>query len=558
MASSNSASPPKAASSPPQPHQTRKATDPFDRDDADLIIRASDSVDFHVHRLILSLASPVFAGMLTFPQPPGTDPDRPVVDVLEDSETLDNFLRVLYPIPDPAMRSLPVIRKVLAAGVKYDAAAVVMGAKRALVLPHVVKNDPLGVFAIACLFEAEAEAKVAAEEAVMSGRVSELARGSSNVLDEISAGAYYRLLKLDRSRKDGSSAKTSTQSNLDFSGVLPFCEGRSKRSSTRQPIPSVTEPFNAPDADLILRSSDSVDFRVLRVIISYASPTFIQQLCPFDIAKGSTSTDEPSLPVYTMTEDSVVVDTLLRMLYPMAHNLPGAADLDLFLDVLEAAHKYALKKVEKLMRETQMILRIKITYPLKLYFSSIKCGAEKEARESAAAIVKNNDVSTIQQQYVPGMETTPAGPYRRLLLYTNQCSAVASASHLLSPGVVICLPSGSTLSYTNSGSSGYWEKYYPSAFHSDAAPKRLKNFFFHARKDLEKRPTGDILSRPWSAKAQILIRHTLDGLPIQIPPEELAFKYTTEEAIAWAFQVLDCFAKQVDVAVAKVKLEIVG
>ncbi|KAI0642186.1 hypothetical protein C8Q79DRAFT_238296 [Trametes meyenii] len=481
MASSNPAATPRAANTPPQPRQTRKATDPFDRDDADLIIRASDGVDFHVHRLILSLASPVFAGMLTFPQPPGTDPDRPVVDVLEDSETLNVFLRVLYPMPDPDIQSLPLIRKVLAAAVKYDAAAAVASAKKALILPHVVKKDPLGVFAVACLFEAETEAKVAAEEAVMSGRASELARGNSAVLDEISAGAYHRLLELDRSRKDSSTspAEASSRSDLqlDFAGVLSFCEGRRGRPSTRQPIPSVTEPFNAPNADLILRSSDSVDFRVSRVIISYASSTFLQQLRPFELAEESVPTDGPrsstgerSLPVYSMTEDSIVVDTLLRMLYPVAHDLARLSDPALFLDVLEAAHKYALEKAEKLMWESCTALKFMALYPLQLYFIAIKCGAQEEARASAAALIKHSAISAIRQRYVPEMETTPAGPYRRLLLYADECSAAASNTpHTLSPKAIrepsrSPLAPFSTTSSANSGNSGYWEKYYPPTF----------------------------------------------------------------------------------------------
>ncbi|OJT03115.1 hypothetical protein TRAPUB_6303 [Trametes pubescens] len=53
--------------------QRRKASAPFDRDDADLILRSSDNIDFHVHRIILTLASPVFAGMFTTPQPPDTN-----------------------------------------------------------------------------------------------------------------------------------------------------------------------------------------------------------------------------------------------------------------------------------------------------------------------------------------------------------------------------------------------------------------------------------------------------------------------------------------------------
>ena len=47
------------------------APEPFDRLDADLILRSSDKepVDFRVFKLFLSLASPFFAMVFTLPQP---------------------------------------------------------------------------------------------------------------------------------------------------------------------------------------------------------------------------------------------------------------------------------------------------------------------------------------------------------------------------------------------------------------------------------------------------------------------------------------------------------
>ncbi|KAI0366975.1 hypothetical protein BV20DRAFT_609555 [Pilatotrama ljubarskyi] len=227
----------------------RIASDPFNRDDADLIVRTSDNVDFHVHRLILSLASPVFAAMLTFPQPPGTDPQRPVVDLLEDSETLDVFFRVLYPLTDPEERCFPLIRKVLAAAMKYEASAVIASMRRAF--PSLVKDDPPRVFAIACLFGMEEEAKVAAKEAVIANRVIESACVE---LDEIPAGAYYRLLKLHRTRKTTRRSKLDRGVTVDFDGIGPFCAALNSARTSRPPITRVDPAFDSSGthSDLIL------------------------------------------------------------------------------------------------------------------------------------------------------------------------------------------------------------------------------------------------------------------------------------------------------------------
>ena len=46
------------------------ASSPFDRPDADVILRSCDHVDFRFHKSLLSLASPFFCNMFALPQPP--------------------------------------------------------------------------------------------------------------------------------------------------------------------------------------------------------------------------------------------------------------------------------------------------------------------------------------------------------------------------------------------------------------------------------------------------------------------------------------------------------
>jgi BTB/POZ domain len=73
---------------------------PFDDIDADVILRSSDQVDFHVYKIILSKASPLFKDMFTLPQPSGADtPQTPhvVVNMSESSQTLSVLLSVIYP-----------------------------------------------------------------------------------------------------------------------------------------------------------------------------------------------------------------------------------------------------------------------------------------------------------------------------------------------------------------------------------------------------------------------------------------------------------------------------
>ena len=69
---------------------------PFDDDDADIILRSSDQVEFLVYKVILSKASPVFKTMFSLPQP-ATDIARPIVDLAENSKVLAAVLSAIYP-----------------------------------------------------------------------------------------------------------------------------------------------------------------------------------------------------------------------------------------------------------------------------------------------------------------------------------------------------------------------------------------------------------------------------------------------------------------------------
>ena len=76
----------------------------FSADDADVVIRVAGTLDFRVHKAMLSLVSPFFKAMFTVPQPPTNTPDTlPHVDVHESAEAWEHILRTIYPIPNPVI-----------------------------------------------------------------------------------------------------------------------------------------------------------------------------------------------------------------------------------------------------------------------------------------------------------------------------------------------------------------------------------------------------------------------------------------------------------------------
>ncbi len=97
-----------------------------------------------------------------------------------------------------------------------------------------------------------------------------------------------------------------------------------KKLDPQARVNSNTDPpkaFNVPDANLIIRSSDLVDFRVHKSILAMVSPFFQHRLSlpqPFD----SESVD--GLPVVQFSEGSELLNSLISLLYPIRTVVPNA------------------------------------------------------------------------------------------------------------------------------------------------------------------------------------------------------------------------------------------
>ena len=134
----------------------------FDALDADVILRSSDGKELRVHRLILSLSSPVFQGMFGLPQP--TDPSDPsqipTIDVADTSDILEPFIQHLYPKSSPKVADIQTWAALYAIADKYSAEAV-MELLRDILIPQFLEASPLRVYALASRWGFEEEAKAA-------------------------------------------------------------------------------------------------------------------------------------------------------------------------------------------------------------------------------------------------------------------------------------------------------------------------------------------------------------------------------------------------------------
>jgi len=172
----------------------------FDAPDADIILRAlgPPERDFRIHKLLLSLASPVFKQIFSLPQPTSDDSMKStvaqveIVEVTDPADALDIVLRMIYPFTPPSFNgSLDTLVECLVIADKYD----IRGVKSRLrgVLGRVDSARSLRVFAIAARFGFPMLMDSASRHIVSSvdlAGISELPED----FDFVSATTYHKLV----------------------------------------------------------------------------------------------------------------------------------------------------------------------------------------------------------------------------------------------------------------------------------------------------------------------------------------------------------------------------
>ncbi|KAH8110722.1 hypothetical protein DFH11DRAFT_1618243 [Phellopilus nigrolimitatus] len=193
-----------------------------------VILQSADGIQFKIYKNILALASPFFRDMFMLPQPVGnstrsSEPilqasssdasSLPVIEVPENSDTLDILLRLIYPLSPPAFPGtsasgtvnnaqslVRAVDPVLAAALKYDMPLVVKAlCTKLLDAANTTAPDgsvvdatlALRVFALACRYKLKEEARAAAH-AALRGRTTGI---FFDELRDMSAAQYFYLVQ---------------------------------------------------------------------------------------------------------------------------------------------------------------------------------------------------------------------------------------------------------------------------------------------------------------------------------------------------------------------------
>jgi hypothetical protein len=170
----------------------------FPDTDSDAILRSLDGKEFHVHRLILSLASPVFDYMFSLPQPTDIPSKTPTIDVSESSDILQPFLQYLYPRSPPNVSDLPMWEALYTTADKYTV-EVVMDHLRDMLLHQFLETSPLRVYSIASHWGFEEIAKTASTRTLAIDIFKDLERQDAELMG---GGACQQLYLLHLHRRE--------------------------------------------------------------------------------------------------------------------------------------------------------------------------------------------------------------------------------------------------------------------------------------------------------------------------------------------------------------------
>jgi hypothetical protein len=198
-----------------------------------------------------------------------------------------------------------------------------------------------------------------------------------------------------------------------------------------EPLPVVTNldiypPFDISksDLDVVLRSSDGVNFHVLKLFLSLASPFFKDMFTLPQPTDPTTATTNTPLPVIPVSETSTTLQRLLMFCYPLWSVSPSFDTLNDVQAVLEAANKYDMDGVLKRAGQALSTPKFLQTEPLRVFAIACRYRLENETRIAARSSLR---VSVSSRSYMPELEHISAGALQHLLDYHFACGRAAQA-----------------------------------------------------------------------------------------------------------------------------------
>ncbi|KAJ7032426.1 hypothetical protein C8F04DRAFT_1003925 [Mycena alexandri] len=209
------------------------------------------------------------------------------------------------------------------------------------------------------------------------------------------------------------------------------------------PIPNAPEPFSgaavAPDeifeppTDIILRSSDSVDFHCHKNILAHASQFFFDM---FGAVCENDDIHKDGKAVIPIKETSGVLYKLLILVYPAHVSAPfvitDPAQLDDICAVHEAANKYQMVRTEALVEDMLVTSPLVDAHPHRFFAIASIRDIKRLLRKAALCTLR--DTVDAEVPFIPEFDAISGNHVRELNNFIQRCGKRAQtlASQTLS------------------------------------------------------------------------------------------------------------------------------
>jgi hypothetical protein len=162
------------------------------------------------------------------------------------------------------------------------------------------------------------------------------------------------------------------------------------------PQPDETSKFNYPGSDIILRSQDSHNFPLPKIVIVICSPV-LRDLIESVSNTSDVPNGEEHLPVVNIPESKETLYHLLTFIFPITPVLPPTAEK--IMELLAVAQKYKMNSVMShirgaISRQDPPFLRSETAF--QVYFLAQQYGLHQEAVQAARVTLRFPTRMTIE------------------------------------------------------------------------------------------------------------------------------------------------------------------
>ncbi|EMD41630.1 hypothetical protein CERSUDRAFT_90202 [Gelatoporia subvermispora B] len=163
----------------------------------------------------------------------------------------------------------------------------------------------------------------------------------------------------------------------------------------------VQPPFNDPGGDIVIRTADGVDFRLLKALLSLTSPVFK------DIQDG--------LTVVPIPDQSRTWDNLMRIIYPITK--PEFPAIDHVVAALQASSKYEMREIHSVI--APYLTPYTDNEPLRVFAIAYQHGLQAQMQAAAHATLRRN-VTAILSDIPCECDQLPVRIYAQLLRFHHK------------------------------------------------------------------------------------------------------------------------------------------